>query len=342
MPILGRGGLLELEREPIDPVVVTSAALQANANAVTLENQRFWSGDRVLLVASRGLPLGGTSPDGYGLYTDGVWTNIKVPGSEGSAQDPFYVDNVLDIDFYTTAASAGLETSKEVFLHRDALDRVSFYRTARQAVNGRVSDRIPIENLDFGAMIVAPDGPAPYREELIALSDDLNDYQGGEQLLVDALNPDVLAQPAVSQGMKLQAWLQDWSLQLNGNEVDATALGQKFGESVKALITGGGTLNCLVERSYKDGEQDSTALMRLLFYLEKGCRSRARFYLAKDRDLGEIDQPGDPGYKYAGSIYYEAEIMITTSAVNTRADDLIALTCDFVTTGEIALRMGTD
>jgi len=99
MPVLGRGGVLELEREPIDPVVVTAAALQPAVNAVTITNPHFWSGDRVLLVASRGLPLGGTSPDGYGLYTDGVWTNIKVPGSQGSREDPFYVANALDDRF---------------------------------------------------------------------------------------------------------------------------------------------------------------------------------------------------------------------------------------------------
>jgi hypothetical protein len=341
MPVLGRGGVLELEREPIDPVVVTAAALQPAVNAVTISNPHFWSGDRVLLVASRGLPLGGTSPDGYGLYTDGVWTNIKVPGSQGSREDPFYVANALEIDFYVTAAAAGLETSKEVFVHRDVLDRVSFYRSARQAVNGRSADRIPIENLDFGAMIVAPDGPAPYRQQLIALSDDLNDYAGAEQLLIDALDSQ-LVPPPVSQGFKLQAWLEEWSLRLSGNEVDATPLGEKFGDSVKALITGGGTLNCLLEHSYKRDEQDSTALMQLLFFLEKGCKSKAHFYMSKDRELGEVDQLGEPGYTYGGSIYYEAEIIITTSSVNTRADGVIALTCDFVTTGEIALRMGTD
>lgn len=341
MPVLGRGGVLKLEREPIDPVVVTASALQPNANAITITNPHFWSGDRVLLVASRGLPLGGASPDGYGIYADGVWTNFKAPGSEGSRDDPFYVNNSLEIDFYVTADAAGQETSAEVFMHRDALDRISFYRTARQAVNGRVEDRIPIANVDFGAMIVAPDGPPAYRTELISLSDDLNDYEGGEELLIDALGIEALQQPPVSQGEKLQAWLEEWELQLSGNEVDATPLGKKFGEAIKALITGGGTLNCMVERTYKRGEQDSAALMQLLFFLEKGCKAKARFFLSRDREPGGVDQLGEIAFTYGGSIFYEAEIMITTSAINTRADSTVALTCDFVTTGEIALRMGT-
>jgi len=227
-------------------------------------------------------------------------------------------------------------------VHRDCAGSGQFLpHVPVTAVNGRSADRIPIENLDFGAMIVAPDGPAAYRQQLIALSDDLNDYQGGEQLLIDALDPQ-LVPPPVSQGFKLQAWLEEWSLRLSGNEVDATPLGEKFGDSVKALITGGGSLNCLLEHSYKRDEQDSTALMQLLFFLEKGCKSKAHFYMSKDRELGAVDQLGEPGYTYGGSIYYEAEIIITTSSVNTRADGVIALTCDFVTTGEIALRMGTD
>jgi hypothetical protein len=42
-----------------------------------------------------------------------------------------------------------------------------------------------------------------------------------------------------------------------------------------------------------------------------------------------------------GDLFYETDILITNSAVNTRAGELIVGTANFVTTGPIQLRMGS-
>ena len=42
-----------------------------------------------------------------------------------------------------------------------------------------------------------------------------------------------------------------------------------------------------------------------------------------------------------GDLYYEADILVTQTAVNVRPEALVVGQCEFVTTGEIALREAT-
>jgi hypothetical protein len=41
-----------------------------------------------------------------------------------------------------------------------------------------------------------------------------------------------------------------------------------------------------------------------------------------------------------GDLYYKCDILVTNTAVNTRAEDAIVGTAQFVTTGAIELKMG--
>ena len=56
-----------------------------------------------------------------------------------------------------------------------------------------------------------------------------------------------------------------------------------------------------------------------------------------------MQRPGECGAELcsgliAGDLYYEADILVTQTAVNVRPTELVVGTADFVTTGEIALR----
>ena len=71
--------------------------------------------------------------------------------------------------------------------------------------------------------------------------------------------------------------------------------------------------------------------MKLLLMTEKGCQASAQFWM--------IDRPGcgsDCGV-LRGDLYYEADILVTQSAVNLRPTEMVAGTASFVTTGEIRL-----
>lgn len=137
----------------------------------------------------------------------------------------------------------------------------------------------------------------------------------------------------VGQPWLTQADLRGWSLNLTAGEVDTTSVGDKFGEAVKSIVNGGGSFDFLVDRREFADENNSTGLMQLLLLTQKGCKSEAEFWMIAN---GE-DQDGS---LLPGDLYYKTEILITSSAVNVRPDEVIAGSANFVTVGEIALKMG--
>lgn len=132
-----------------------------------------------------------------------------------------------------------------------------------------------------------------------------------------------------------QANLRNWSLNLTASEVDTTSVGEKFGDAVKSIVNGGGSFDFLVDRKEVEGGSDSTALMQLLLLTQKGCKSEAEFWMMANM------QEYAPNL-LSGDLYYATEILITSCAVNVRPDDVIAGSANFVTVGEIALRIGRD
>ena len=76
MAIIGAGGILELSREIPKPLVLSSSRLNFNATpiSVSLSNQSYWTGDRVIIAADAGLPFDidsngyADSPDAHGFY----------------------------------------------------------------------------------------------------------------------------------------------------------------------------------------------------------------------------------------------------------------------------------
>ena len=129
----------------------------------------------------------------------------------------------------------------------------------------------------------------------------------------------------------------EWELQLDAPSVDTTGVGEKWGEAVKSLVSGGGSVNFFVDRKCVSETQDmGTMLMRLLLMTEKGCKAGANFYL--------IDRGSECGAPHcgplAGDMYYQTEILVTGQAINLRPTELVAASCNFVTTGEIKLLEG--
>ena len=128
--------------------------------------------------------------------------------------------------------------------------------------------------------------------------------------------------------------IREWSLNLDAPSVDTTAVGEKFGESVKSIVTGGGTVDYLIDKQCRaDDRGDGTDLMKLLLMTERGCKASARFFML-DRGGDPCDPPCD---FRTGSLYYESDLLVTGTAVNLRPTEVVAGTANFVTTGEIRL-----
>jgi hypothetical protein len=130
---------------------------------------------------------------------------------------------------------------------------------------------------------------------------------------------------------KLQCDLEEWVMSIDASNLDITAIGDTFGEHIKSLVRGAGSLQFLAEHSYVDTEQDGLALLRLVLLTQNQCNTKARFYLYKDRTA--------PSPRIDGSVYYECDILLTNTRLNTRATEAIAGTADFVATSEIKLKV---
>lgn len=350
MAILGSGGILKLRREPPAATVVAPSALHQKTNSIFLGNQDFWAGDSVFVSSNSGLPMG-HCPDGQAMYAGSDW--LVGPNREHIADD--------DDQFYTTDTnafydSAPADTAGTFFIYRDQLDRVSFYLDPDAAINGDPKDRVPLDRVDWGNMIIAPSGTEEFDNAILRCAEEIGDYRFSDardeitliSICEDAPlylipvagtdeygNADIQPRGWIAgRPWLVQCDLKDWALELQAPNVETTALGQKFGESVKSLVTGGGNLDFFVERRNHEGGSDTTNLLQLLLLTEKGCKAEAQFWMIQDRE-------GQNCTKLApGDLFYEAEILITQTAVNCRPTELIAGTATFATTGTINLRTG--
>lgn len=367
MAVLGVGGKVRLRREAPKPTVLRPGNVQTSSNSIYLRNTAFWSGDYITLSSANGLPIdiddgtdGPDCPDGYATYYGSEWTLGTNRDHITSASDDFYTGTDAD-QFYMRQQECGLTTSQNYYIYRDQLDKVSFYSTRAEALLGRTTERVQLFKVDFNSLIIAASGTTEYNSAITECATDIGDYSfsdAQDEVTLESIcdfAPDYTDPPAyiteydnadltpryyVNAGPTGALWIMQcdmsqWSLNMNAPEVDTTSVGEKFGESVKSLVTGGGSIDFFVDRkNTSDASQDSTALMQLLLLTEKGCNADAEFWMIDDAEQQNCVLPGD--------LYYSTQILITSVAVNTRSAEVITGSANFVTVGEIALRMGTN
>lgn len=371
MAVLGHRGRLWLRREAPDPVVLQPSAVYSFGNGLVVRSQGFWSGDEVSLTCSSGLPIVTGAgevpcPDGHGVYFGSPWLLGSNRDHVASEDDPFYVSGPDEaVPFYLSQEDVGQLDTASFFIYRDRMDRVSLYTNREAALRGDRGQRVALGRVDFGSMILAPWGSADYQNALVLCGGDIGDYEFSDiqdevtlASICDSApayespvagtddydNAEVTPRSDVNRQASSGFWtvqgdLSEWSLNLTAQEVDTTALGELYGESIKALITGGGSLDFIVTRrtgTDRSGapRPDSTQLMRLLLMAERGCTADAQFWMIDDQD--------DVGELLPGDLFYDTRMMITSMAINTRAIDYIAGSANFVTVGQIDLRVGSN
>lgn len=112
--------------------------------------------------------------------------------------------------------------------------------------------------------------------------------------------------------------------------MDATVLSDRFKRMYSAgLISGNGTMDCLFEASASGLEENSLLMLQLINRASIGSEFRCFLQLVES-DLY-------PGFR---DINYEFDAMITRAGVEVQSDQAISCAIDFVTTGEIQLRIG--
>jgi len=379
MAVLGTNGKIVLNRSAPAPVAVNVTALNQDKNIISLTTTGFRSGDLVEVASTNNWPNANLYSDplipsyanifdyqdytemvGYGtVYPAGLLRPFRWLSTENND-----VLTTEDGNVFAVQSDADITPYRNrLYVHVDALNRLSFYRTRAAALAG--ANDVTREDIDQSDFALDPYGQIELRL--------VNEW-------------------------KLEACLQSWTLNLNASEIDTTGLGDQFFDGVKSLVQGGGTFDFLIEREERDTRNtaiisrseyanayvffgveenityndaavsgssagvtaynnaevtpapaaftlDATALatlgtsnmLRLLLNTNEQAEAEAEFWMI-DSDVQ--DRTSYTGMLLPGDLYYKAQIMLTSSAVSVRATDVITGSANFVTLREVQLREG--
>jgi hypothetical protein len=346
MSLLGTGGELELSREAPPLTVITDARF--DSAKLWLTEPGYWPGDRVLLSCPRGLPVD-VAGNGYADCPDGHrhWGGQGVTGPATTHRTtdagPYWAVSNASA-YWDSSAATGLTTQLSCYVGRDTLGRLSFYDTEINAVNGGATGKYLLTGVAFGALVIsAYSADATFQAALATLAQTVQallPLDKPEQPVEKVTTiPDSLASPDLI-GWEIQASLAEWTLDQEGGTQDTTALSESYGDSVKALVRGSGTLQFNVDRTYRSGYQDATALLRLVMMLDRGCRTRARFFLCRSQNSDPVLASPMREPKLAGALWYEADLLLARTGVQTAASEIITGSAAFLVLGETQLKMG--
>ena len=155
-------------------------------------------------------------------------------------------------------------------------------------------------------------------------------------------NADVLPRPYKEwPNPQALCGIREYSLTLDAPSIDTTIVGEKFGEAVKSLVSGGGSFEFFIDRTClgDEVEDSSWMMMNLLFQTEGGCSGQpiateAWFNVMEGNGCNDCFPP------IGGALYYRTSILITQTAINVRPTELVVGTAEFITTGPIKLMQG--
>jgi hypothetical protein len=261
-------------------------------------------------------------------------------------QNRFTLDSVefWTGDFARVIGKVGTSTeTKSGFIYRDALNRISLHSNLSGAVNNLSSTRISFSTWDQAFLLISID-PHPCQLQALTsqyrtLANDLTVNLTKETSLETW--PERLEQ-FVANGPEFMPWkvqgeIRSWQLSLSGAAVDVSGLGSVFSESVKAAISGSGTMDFLIDLYGSGQSQDSLTMLRLVSIIDNTSTLNAKFYLKK-KDDEVLPYRIDRDMTYlSDALYYNAKILITQSSIDTAADGLVVGSADFVTTGQVNL-----
>lgn len=344
MSVLGVGGVLELRREQPSPVIISPAAARVFSNSIELAEAGFITGDLVWAWGPRGLPFdfnGDGRPDligGFGMFFGselglyGPRAARLISGNSNwfGPEAPFETPNQDDIIY-------GIP----LYIFRDELDRVSFYRTFGEAVEGAANGRLQLFPVDFGVMLIAPAGATGYQDRLEPAYPDITAYSfatGESEVQLEKVS--TLAEPEPTGADSDRAWrfvagLEEWTLNLTAQEIETSGLGQQFGDATRAIVTGAGDLNFIFSPEEEEGRMNAGYLARLLLILQQGCKAEASFTVFPSDDC--LPGEPDPGMNYSSDLSYRTDLIFTSVAVSTRFDDVVRGSASFVTVGRVKL-----
>jgi hypothetical protein len=133
---------------------------------------------------------------------------------------------------------------------------------------------------------------------------------------------------------RLLAQVNSFEINTERETVDTTVLSDEFRSRVNTLISGSGRISAFWEYTGDTANELPMYLFELAHRTKVGSNFSGQFYIKKSgyNPSGVTDRNDD-------EIWWNVEGVITAAAIQFSPDSTVQITADFITTGEIQLRM---
>jgi len=133
---------------------------------------------------------------------------------------------------------------------------------------------------------------------------------------------------------RLLAQCTGYELNTERETVDTTALSEEFRSRISTLMSGSGQMSCFWEYTGNTADELSNYLLELQLRTRVGSQFKARFYIKTS-----AQNPGGIPANDDEEIWYEFSGVLTSCAVQFSPSNAVQIVANFVTTGEIQIRM---
>jgi hypothetical protein len=135
-------------------------------------------------------------------------------------------------------------------------------------------------------------------------------------------------------GRRVLAQVSSFEINTERETVDTTVLSDEFRTRVNTLISGSGRITAFWEYTGDTTKELPNYLYELVHRTKVGSNFVGRFYIKKSgyNPSGVAERNND-------EVWWRVEGIITSAAIQFAPDNTVQITADFITTGEIRLRM---
>lgn len=128
--------------------------------------------------------------------------------------------------------------------------------------------------------------------------------------------------------------VQSYELNTQRETVDVTTLSDEFRNRIGTLMSGSGRMSCEWEYTGDTANELPNYLLELVLRTKVGSTFKGRFYI-KTSGYNPVNHTNANN----DSVWYEVSGMLTACAVQFTPNQMVQITADFVTTGDIQIRM---
>lgn len=243
-------------------------------------------------------------------------------------------------------AAQTLDTAISAADVNTSLNRIGFDGSLENLLTG---DRIDISTDDARGLVCFPAGAWPSATVQSSISafvhvnaagglrffgtftDAVNNTRANEIAVASFAGADIPITVSVRDvSFNLLGNVNNFSLNTDREQVDTTTLSDSFRKRFSAgLISGSGTIECSFDYTTTGVKETPLLMLQLLQRLDLGSEFDCALYITDKENNASLT-----------SVYYEFPAMVVRAGVAVQPGQITNTTIDFVTIGEIALKVG--